>query len=275
MVQTALLSSRSHFFRTPRVKQSLPKGVVLFSYLFVGFVFWVILSPVARAEETSPQPPAAEERIVDLSAESLDVWRQPWGEWAIVGEAMMDAAEPRKLAVKPGKGVLYNGPKGRTVNLLSVAEHGDVIAHIEFMVPKGSNSGVYFQGRYEVQVLDSWGVEKPAYSDCGGIYQRWGPQGGYEGHPPRVNASRAPGEWQTFDVIFRAPRFDENGKKIENARFVKVVHNGVIVHENVEVTGPTRSAYFEDEKPTGPLMLQGDHGPVAYRNIRLRLVKLP
>ena len=245
------------------------------SFFLLGLIVSSVIQVQAVAEEAAGQAPGAQEQIVDLSAGNLDGWREPHGEWAIVGEALMDPQDPQRLAVKPGKGVLYNGPKGRTSNLLSTAEHGDVIAHIEFMVPKGSNSGVYFQGRYEIQVLDSWGVEKPAYSDCGGIYQRWGPQGGYEGHPPRVNASRAPGEWQSFDVIFRAPRFDENGKKIENARFVKVVHNGVVVHENVEVTGPTRAATFEDEKPTGPLMLQGDHGPVAYRNIRLRLVKLP
>lgn len=241
----------------------------------IGVVACSLMTAAVLAEQGGPSAAGDQEQVVDLSAKDLTGWREPHGQWAIVGEAVMDPQEPKRLAVKPGTGVLYNGPQGRTVNLLSVAEHGDVIAHIEFMVPKGSNSGVYFQGRYEVQVFDSWGVEKPSYSDCGGIYQRWGPQGGYEGHPPRVNASRAPGEWQTFDVIFRAPRFDENGKKIENARFVKVVHNGVVVHENVEVTGPTRSAHFDDEKPTGPLMLQGDHGPVAYRNIRLRLVKLP
>lgn len=202
----------------------------------------------------------------------LSAWRGDTGAWMIVGNAKPAKSEPRKLATTKGTGVLVNGPTGRTRNLLSKLEHGDVEAHIEFMVPKGSNSGVYFQGRYEVQVLDSWGVEKPKYSDCGGIYQRWAKGRGFEGHSPRINASRAPGKWQTFDVIFRAPRFDAKGKKTANARFVKVVHNGVVIHENVEVTGPTRSAAYRDEQPTGPLMLQGDHGPVAYRNLTLRLL---
>jgi hypothetical protein len=85
-----------------------------------------------------------------------------------------------------------------------------------------------------------------------------------------VNASLPPGQWQTFDVVFRAPRFDASGKKTRSARFVKVAHNGKLIHENVEVTGPTRAATYNDEKPTGPLMLQGDHGPVAYRNVRVR-----
>ncbi len=213
---------------------------------------------------------AEQPEVVSLVGEDLSAWQPNTGQWMIVGEAVADAQDPRRIATRPGCGVLVNGPTGRTVNLLSRMEHGDVEAHIEFMVPKGSNSGVYFQGRYEVQILDSWGVEHPKYGDCGGIYQRWGPQGGFEGHAPRVNASREPGQWQSFDVVFRAPRFDAQGNKIANAKFVKVVHNGVVVHEDVEVTGPTRAAAFEDEEPTGPLMLQGDHGPVAYRNIRVK-----
>ena len=206
---------------------------------------------------------------VSLVAKDLSHWRGDTGQWMICGGAKPSDADPRMLVTTPGKGTLVNGPKGRTRNLLSKLEHGDVEAHVEFMVPKGSNSGVYFQGRYEIQILDSWGVKKPKYGDCGGIYRRWANGRGFEGHPPRVNASKAPGGWQTFDVIFRAPRFDAAGKKTANAKFVKVVHNGVVVHENVEVTGPTRAATYSDEKPTGPLMLQGDHGPVAYRNIRL------
>jgi len=199
-------------------------------------------------------------------------WRGNTGQWEVVGDTFMRPDNEKLLGTKPGSGVIVNGPTGRTRNILSKAEFGDVRAHIKFMVPKGSNSGVYFMGRYEIQVLDSWGVEKLKHGDCGGIYQRWDnnrePKG-FEGHPPRVNASRAPGQWQTFDVIFRAPRFDKNGRKISNARFERVVHNNRVIHEDVELTGPTRASAYNDEKPTGPLMLQGDHGPVAYRNIRL------
>jgi hypothetical protein len=207
---------------------------------------------------------------------TLEAWRKPAGDWFAVADAGLDPSDPKKLAGKPGAGALLNG-SGKTRNLFSVKDHGDVEAHVEFMVSKGSNSGVYFMGRYEIQVLDSWGKEKPGYSDCGGIYQRWDPKRGkgnegFEGHAPRVNASKAPGEWQSFDVVFRAPRFDADGKKTANARFVKVTHNGQVVHEDIEVTGPTRAAGFDDEKPQGPLMLQGDHGPVAYRTIRLRPV---
>ncbi len=207
-----------------------------------------------------------------ISLDSIDAWKGNTGDWMFVGDAMPNPDDPARLITKPGEGVLVNGPIGRTSNLISEAEWGDVEAHVEFMVPKGSNSGVYFQGRYEIQVFDSWGVAEPKFSDCGGIYQRYdeSKNRGWEGKAPRVNASKAPGEWQTFDVVFRAPRFDATGKKTTNALFAKVVQNGVVIHENVEVTGPTRAASFQDEKPRGPLMLQGDHGPVAYRNIRIR-----
>ena len=213
---------------------------------------------------------AGEHEKATLIGKDLSAFSGETGEWKIVGEVKLDPADDRRFVTAAGVGVAVNGPAGRTRNLLSKHQHGDVEAHIEFVVPKGSNSGVYFQGRYEVQILDSWGVEHPKYGDCGGIYQRWENGRGFEGHPPRVNASRPPGQWQSFDCIFRAPRFDAKGKKVANAKFVKVVHNGTLVHENVEVTGPTRAAAFQDEKPTGPLMLQGDHGPVAYRNVWLR-----
>jgi hypothetical protein len=213
---------------------------------------------------------AEEEPTSLFNGKNLDGWRQPHGAWIAAQGVKPAADDKRRFTIEPGQGVLVNGDKGRTNNLLTTAEHGDVEAHVEFVVPEGSNSGVYFQGRYEIQVLDSWGVKRPNHSDCGGIYQRWADGRGFEGHPPRVNASKAPGQWQSFDVQFRAPRFDKQGKKIANAVFLKVVHNGKVIHENVEVTGPTRAATYGDEKPTGPLMLQGDHGPVAYRNLRIK-----
>ncbi len=204
-----------------------------------------------------------------LIGKDMSDWTKDAGDWVNVGEAGQSEDDETLLTTTPGTGVIVNGPTGRTVNLFSRLEFADTRLHIEFMVPKGSNSGVYLMGRYEIQVLDSWGVEKPESSDCGGVYQRYNEKEGYgyEGTPPRVNASKAPGEWQFFDIRFQAPTFDADGKKLTNAKFIEVKHNGVIVHENVEVTGPTRSAAFEDEKPEGPLMLQGDHGPVAYRNI--------
>jgi hypothetical protein len=217
----------------------------------------------------------AAERLALIEGTGLKAWRAPAGDWQQAKSVSVDSSNPKKFLIEAGNGILVNGAKGTTKNLLSEFEHGDVEAHLEFVVPKDSNSGVYFLGRYEVQVLDSFGKKDVKYGDCGGIYASCSdPKPDFAGRPPSTNASKAPGEWQSFDVVFRAPRFDANGKKIENARFLKVTHNGKVIHENVEVPRPTCAAQWLDEKPTGPLMLQGDHGPVAYRNIVLKPVKL-
>ena len=79
--------------------------------------------------------------------------------------------------------------------------------------------------------------------------------------------SKPPGEWQTYDIVFKAPRFNQAGNKTDNAKFVKVIWNGKIVHENVEIEGPTRAAIPGKETTKAPLMLQGDNGPVAFRNV--------
>jgi sugar phosphate isomerase/epimerase len=210
-----------------------------------------------------------------LAPGDLSSFRAPLGEWRTAARVASAPSDPRRLASTPGSGVVVNGDAGRTVDLLTREEHGDVELHVEFLVPKGSNSGVYLMGRYEVQVLDSFGVAQADYpgNACGGIYPRWLDETNVGGRSPRVDASRPAGEWQSFDVVFRAPRFDARGRKVAHARFEKVLHNGVLVHEDVEVTGPTRAARFESEKdegPAGPLQLQGDHGPVAYRNLRVR-----
>lgn len=217
---------------------------------------------------------AAEEDRMALIGGDLAAWRQPHGQWQISGDVSIDQTDERRLAPAAGRGAMFNGPPGRTNNLLSQDEFGDAEVHVEFLVPKGSNSGVYLQARYEVQILDSWQVAQPTYTDCGGIYQRWADGKGFEGHGPRINASLPPGRWQTFDIVFRAPRFDPQGNKVQDARFIRVLHNGKLVHENVDVTGPTRASTYDDEKAIGPLMLQGDHGPVAFRNLWIRKIQL-
>jgi len=214
---------------------------------------------------------AADQSISLFNGKDLSAWKKPTGDWQTARSVSLDPANNKKFAIEPGPGVLVNGPKGTTSNLLTEMEHGDVEAHVEFVVPKASNSGVYFMGRYEIQVLDSWGVKQLKYGDCGGVYASCSdPKPDFKGRPPSVNVSKPPGEWQTFDIVFRAPRFDASGKKTENAKFIKVVHNGTLIHENVEVPRPTCAAHWLDEKPKGPLMLQGDHGPVAYRNLTLK-----
>lgn len=186
------------------------------------------------------------------------------------------AVMPQPVTFKPGKGILLNMNDGvKKDNLVSNFEHGDIELEFEVMLPKGSNSGVYLQGRYEVQLLDSWGIRHPSFSDIGGIYRNWEKEEGkiYMGKAPLTNPAKAPGLWQKFKISFRAPRFNDAGEKISNAKFVSVELNGVKIHDNVEVPLPTGGPLENNETAMGPLMIQGDHGPVALRNIRYRLLR--
>lgn len=204
----------------------------------------------------------------------LVAWKTPTGDWADVASVKVDPENEKRLASEPGSGVLVNGKLGRTINLVSNEKFGDVELHIEFFIPKGSNAGVKLQGLYEVQILDSWGKGNPTASDCGGIYPRAEllPKYHYldKGYPPKVNACKPPGEWQTLDVTFRAPRFDSESKKTANARFEKVVLNGTVVQKDLDVPTPTGHAYRNKEVAMGPILLQADHGPVAFRSVKVR-----
>jgi hypothetical protein len=179
---------------------------------------------------------------------------------------------PTRLGGRPApSGVMLNGPTGRTANLCTDRTFGDVELYLEFMLARGSNSGVYLQGLYEVQIFDSWGATgEMRTSDGGAIYHQWIDERGVGGSPPRVNASRRPGEWQSYQIWFRAPRFDASGRKTAPAHFVRVLFNGQVVQPEVDVRGPTRAHLPIPEAPENPLMLQGDHGPVAFRNIYVR-----
>ncbi len=219
---------------------------------------------------------AAGKKQILFDGKDLAGWRQPTGTWTVAKGVSLDPASPTNFVIAPGRGVLVNCASGHTVDLITEAEFGDLQAHVEFCITRHSNSGVYLMGRYEIQIYDSFGVEQDKYPgiECGGIYPRWIDEKNVEGHSPLVNASKPPGQWQSFDITFRAPRFDPSGKKIANAAVVKVVHNGKVIHENIELSGPTRGPIAEDEKPTGPIRLQGDHGPVAFRNLWVKAIKL-
>ncbi|MCE7055491.1 DUF1080 domain-containing protein [Algoriphagus sp. AGSA1] len=230
----------------------------------------LFIKTIATSAQESPIP------FEVLSLQNLEDFQPTGSNWQLVQDVFYDL-NGGKTKVSPGTGVLLNTMmKEGNQEIRTDFEHGDLELSLDFMMPKGSNSGIYLQGRYEVQLFDSWGVENPTFADAGALYQRWEAgrgQGheGFEGHPPLLNVSRAPGLWQSLKIVFRAPRFDAEGKKTSNAKFISVHQNGVLVQKNVEVTGPTRAAFFEDEQALGPLVVQGDHGGVAIRNISYKM----
>jgi hypothetical protein len=187
-----------------------------------------------------------------------------------VGEAAVNPDDPREVLARPGGRDMVNVLKfdkqgkghERSLDIYSEQKFGDAIIDVEVLVPKGSNSGIYVMGEYEIQVLDSYGKEKVGPGDMGGIYGA---------AAPRVNACKAPGQWQQYVIEYRAPRFDADGKKTVNGRLIKVVLNGQVIHQDVELPKQTPGGVTGKEHPEGPVMFQGNHGPIAYRNLKIRL----
>jgi len=222
---------------------------------------------VAAAGSVGASEKKARGKPVTLfNGKNLDGWKvhgDPKASRWIVGIASLDPQNPGQLTVAPpaaGKADIVNS-KGGGLDIYTVEKFGDATIDLEFMVPKGSNSGVYVMGEYEIQILDSYGRKKVGMGDLGGLYGV---------AAPRVNAARKPGEWQHMTVDYRAPRFTD-GKKVENARLVRVTLNDQVIHENVEIKGATPGGVTGQEHAAGPLMFQGTHGPVACRNIQVFL----
>ena len=187
--------------------------------------------------------------------------------WAQAGQGA-DRGKTVDAKWKVGDGYFEVAP--RTGDLFTREKFGSIQLHIEWMEPAGirgrsqdrGNSGVYFMSRYEIQVLDAW--ENPTYADgqAGAMYGQW---------PPLANPARKPGEWNTYDIAFEAPRF-ENGK-LARPGYQTVFYNGVLVHVHKEILGATVYRAVAKYSPHGaeePLLLQ-DHGhPMRFRNVWLR-----
>lgn len=208
-----------------------------------------VVTPGATFSHGAPPPADA---IVLFDGKDLGAWSGPEG-------------RPPGWKIENGYAEVHGG------GITTKESFGDIQLHLEWAAPAAvtgkdqgrGNSGVYFQGRYEIQVLDSF--ENPTYPD--------GQAGAFYGNAaPLVNASRKPGEWQTYDIVFRAPKTGEDGKVIPGS--FTVIHNGVLVQDHVPIKGQaTTAAPAKGVVPTAPLHLQ-DHGnPVRYRNIWVRPLK--
>jgi len=217
-----------------------------------------VLVIVLAATASSADPIFAGEEYIPADAIILFNGKS-LSEWVLTG-----TTDPAPWKVENGYAEVRGG------NISTKQSFGDCQLHVEFWLPimleaqgqARANSGVYLPGFYEVQVLDSYGLDSRD-NDCGAIYGV---------AAPIVNACRPPGKWQTYDIVFRAPRFDAAGNKTANARMT-VFQNGVLIHDNQEVAGPTGVASQPDHKGPGQIMLQ-DHGnPVRYRGIWVRALK--
>lgn len=224
---------------------------------------WTALNAAEKSDEIPPpkeEPriinpgPPPSDAIVLFDGKDLSKWKNA------------DGRADAKWEVKDGVATV-NG----TGSIMTKQEFGDCQLHVEWAAPSKvegegqgrGNSGIYLQGRYEVQVLDSYNNKTYYHGQAGGIYKQ---------HAPLVNACRPPGEWQAYDIIFHAPRFGTNGKVDKPATFT-VLHNGVLIQDHVEVLGTTSHTGYPKYEPhplKQSIMLQ-DHGnPVKYRNIWIR-----
>jgi hypothetical protein len=187
--------------------------------------------------------------------------KPPEGARVLFDGSSLDAFAPG--ARKTDDGLLMEG-------CATKESFGDCRLHVEFLLPfmpeaRGQgrgNSGVYLSSRYEVQVLDSFGLTGE-HNECGGIYQV---------AKPKVNMCLPPGQWQTYDIEFVAPRFDEQGKKLTDA-LVTVQHNGVLIQDKTKVPHATTAAPINNDGPSGPIHFQNHGNPVRYRNLWIVPVK--
>jgi hypothetical protein len=233
--------------------------IVFRPLLAVGLALVITAPSVLGVNQSAP--------VSLINGKDLTGWKSVGrgpNQW-IFGKAALNTDAPAKLiVVGPGEELINTN---KTVNLSSEASFGDCLVELEFMVGKSSpdnetdsNSGIKLMSIYEIQIFDSYGKAALGKTDCGAIYSET---------PPLVNACKKPGEWQTLGIDFRAPRFDAEGKKTANARFVKVTLNGQVVQENVEIAHGTNVSRNAKEHPTGTIYLQGDHGAVAFRNLKV------
>lgn len=247
--------------------------------LFVPSLFMLLLVPVRAAESEEGVP------WIDLINTKGPTGIAQLGKNAVLCGDVKLVPNSKSLEAQPGEGVvaaLGKSDFGEAHNLLSKQEFGDCEVQLEFLIGKGSNSGVKLQQRYEIQLYDSHHKDKPSARECGGIYPHWLFQGDGkplkyidDGVPPDVNAAKPAGEWQTLEVVFRAPRFASDGTKIENAKFLSVKLNGQIIHQEVELDSPTGNASTPlPEVAEAALLLQMDHGAVAFRNVRVKRLEL-
>ncbi len=197
----------------------------------------------------------------ELPAQTLDlsiVADEEGVNWKTVGGVYANRRQVGHMETSEGTGVLVNLPNDQQKSdFVTPWEHEDLDLSLDFMLPKGGRTSLFLQGRYAVSLVDSWGNSSATADNCGKIAQ----------HKPLLDACRAPGLWQHLVIKFRAPRFDEQGKKTASAQFAEVTLNGSVIHRNLVVEAPASDAPFSGEVVQGPLTIAGGGGPLAIKNV--------
>jgi hypothetical protein len=218
--------------------------------------------PIVKLVPPPPARESGEEGWLRLTfGDATDGWTAEG--WELV-DAEVSPDDPTKLAVMKGVNALTNTASPAPTDYASKQVFGDAKVHLEFMLPQDGLSAVYLMGEYELTLADSTADRELTPAHCGGI-----PGGeGFAGIPPRYHAYNGPGTWHELDIEFQAPRFDAAGRKTENARLAWVKLNDTLLHENVELPGPTRGR-TGPEVAAGPLVLRGTGTQVAFGNVRV------
>jgi hypothetical protein len=264
----------------------------------LSLTFILVVSAFTTAAPPKPQTerfPAADGWKPLFNGKNLDGWkfRSPGAKkvWVVCDDVQIDPSHPARLLPVGSGGspsaALLCGDDGRGSDILTGEEYGDYQLHLEFTVPKGSNSGVYNRGLFEIQIFDSYGVPKLAFHDCGTLYER---------AIPSENHAKPPGQWQSYDITMTGKKLSLiwNGKPVykdmdvrygetDREAFERLNQENAGKPEALRVKlrredgkylgyfgdGGTRSSLDGPDRP-GPILLQGDHGPVAYRNLHIR-----
>jgi len=273
------IKNRSRFSRIVFVLTSL-----LVSFLIISVVLNVIADEklIKNSEDklgyqTTPLIPGSKWHVHDgLRPQPVVVTPSVASTQEVVGTAPSDAIvlfDGKDLSQFTNKDwIIKDGYMEATKGYqISTDTFGDVQVHLEWSTPgklKGDgqhrgNSGLFLMGKYEIQILDNY--ENQTYPDGQACAV-------YGQTPPLVNAAREPGKWQTYDIIFTAPRFDKS-KKLVSPAYVTVIHNGVLVQNHTAFLGPTKhkvNTTYEFHEPKGPIKLQYHGSPVRFRNIWIR-----
>jgi len=215
-----------------------------------------------------------------LNGKNLNGWRFSSGakdDWQTIRGVFWGGPDnPRELTGRPAPGdrLLFMGRPGKTgfSNLFTNEKFGDLELYLEFMIPENAAAGIFLQGLYGIQIRDSYGDYEAPVSELSGALME------YEttrlgGIAPREQAEEPAGKWQSLHIWFQAPRFNAQDQKTSNAKFVRVLYNGTLIHENIEREGRSVGALDLPEAAENPLLLQGGQSPIAFRNIYVRPLK--